>query len=260
VLSAVAACVASTASAHDFWIEPSTFRPAVGAVVAVRLRVGEGFRGAPVPRDPAHLERFVLVAGSSETSIGGRRGDDPAGYVRIPQPGVLWIAARTGRRSVTLPAEKFDAYLGEEGLERIRALRHARGDAARPAREVFSRAVKSLLVAGDGAIAAPEWDRPVGLTFEIVVRKDPRGLAAGEALPLTLLYEGKPLEGALVVALNRSAPRSTVRARTGMDGRAALPLAGKGAWLVKAVHMLPAPAGVDAEWESVWTSLTFEIP
>jgi hypothetical protein len=29
---------------------------------------------------------------------------------------------------------------------------------------------------------------------------------------------------------------------------------------VESVHMIPAPKGVDADWESVWTSLTFEIP
>ena len=29
-------------------------------------------------------------------------------------------------------------------------------------------------------------------------------------------------------------------------------------WLIKAVHMIPAPQGVDAEWSSYWASLTFQ--
>jgi hypothetical protein len=29
-------------------------------------------------------------------------------------------------------------------------------------------------------------------------------------------------------------------------------------WMIKAVHMVPAPAGTGADWESVWASLTFE--
>ena len=33
-----------------------------------------------------------------------------------------------------------------------------------------------------------------------------------------------------------------------------------GVWLVKAVHMAPAPAESGAEWESLWASLTFEVP
>jgi hypothetical protein len=30
-------------------------------------------------------------------------------------------------------------------------------------------------------------------------------------------------------------------------------------WLIKAVHMIPAPAGSKAEWASFWASLTFEL-
>jgi hypothetical protein len=29
-------------------------------------------------------------------------------------------------------------------------------------------------------------------------------------------------------------------------------------WLIKAVHMVPAPAGTNAEFMSFWASLTFE--
>jgi hypothetical protein len=32
-----------------------------------------------------------------------------------------------------------------------------------------------------------------------------------------------------------------------------------GMWLIKAVHMVPAPAGANAEWASFWASLTFEL-
>ena len=34
----------------------------------------------------------------------------------------------------------------------------------------------------------------------------------------------------------------------------------RGAWLVTAVHMIPAPRGADAQWESIWASLSFERP
>jgi hypothetical protein len=32
-----------------------------------------------------------------------------------------------------------------------------------------------------------------------------------------------------------------------------------GMWLVKAVHMIEAPAGSGAQWASFWASLTFEL-
>src|SRR5689334_18749037 len=44
------------ASAHDFWIEPSTFRPSVGERVTASLRVGEDLRGDAVPRIPTLID------------------------------------------------------------------------------------------------------------------------------------------------------------------------------------------------------------
>jgi hypothetical protein len=51
-----------------------------------------------------------------------------------------------------------------------------------------------------------------------------------------------------------------VTARTDGRGRATLKLDRPGFWLVKAVHMIPAPADAGADWESFWASLTFAVP
>ena len=72
-------------------------------------------------------------------------------------------------------------------------------------------------------------------------------------------YEGQPLAGALILAMNRADPSTKVRARSGVDGRVSLGLSRDGAWLIKAVHMIPAAAGSGAHWESLWASLTFEL-
>jgi uncharacterized GH25 family protein len=252
--------LASAAIAHDFWIEPSSFRPAVGSEVFVSLRVGQDFQGDPVPRNPALVQRFALVSGGGEIPIGGLPGADPAGSIRVASPGILWIAYRSGRSSVTLEAEKFEKYLGEEGLEEIARARSARGESGKAGREVFSRSVKSMIVAGDAREAGGDFDRVLGLTLEIVPRKDPRRILPGGRLPVRLLYEGRPLSGALVVAMNQAASGEKIRARTDVRGEAMLDLSRQGVWLVKAVHMTPAPPGLDADWESVWTSLTLQIP
>ena len=77
-------------------------------------------------------------------------------------------------------------------------------------------------------------------------------------MPLRLIYEGKPLEGALVVAFNKTEPLKKRKARTDKDGRVQFDFNRPGVWLVTAVHMLPAPPKTNADWESVWASLTFE--
>ena len=60
---AAAALLAAPLAAHDFWIEPSSFRPEVGSVVGIQLVVGQKFRGEPLPRNPALIAKFVLISG-----------------------------------------------------------------------------------------------------------------------------------------------------------------------------------------------------
>ena len=242
-------------AAHDFWIMPGTFTPGVGTTVAVGLRVGERFRGEPVLADRRQIERFFAVGPARESPVTVRQGSEPAGLVQIEAPG-LWIVGYRSRPSpISLPAEQFERYLSEEGLERISELRAAHGESGLQAREIFSRCAKSLLSAGPGGKGH---DRSLGLRFELVVENDLSALAPGQELSLRLLYEGDPLPDALVVALNGDEPDQRLTARSDPEGRAVFRM-GSGRWLVKAVHMVPAPPDVLAEWESLWASVTFEI-
>lgn len=240
--------LAAPAAAHDFWIEPSSFRPAPGERVAVRLRVGERMQGDPVPRNPERIERFAAVGPQGEAEVVGVAGSDPAGWTSPAGPGLHWIVFDSNHARLEQAGPAFDRYLGEEGLDHIRR----QGDG--PVKEVYSRCAKSLLRVGEGSEG---FDRVLGLELELVPEKDPYSLKPGEALPVRLLYRGKPLDGALVMAL--ASPESPVSARTA-GGRASLVLDRPGLWLVKAVHMVPAPEGSGAEWESLWASLTFELP
>lgn len=243
--------LAAPAAAHDFWIEPSSFRPAPGERVAVRLRVGERLQGDPVPRNPERIERFAAVGQAGESEVAGIAGSDPAGWTSPAGPGLHWIVYDSSHARVELAGPRFDEYLAEEGLERIRELRQG-GEG--PVREIYSRCAKSLLRVGEGSAG---FDRALGLELELIPEKDPYGLKPGEALPVRLLYRGEPLDGALVAAM--ASPGSRVAARTS-GGRVSLKLDRPGLWLVKAVHMVPATEGSGAEWESLWASLTFELP
>lgn len=240
--------------AHDLWIEPSTFRPAPGERIAVRLRVGEAFRGDPVPRMEKRIERFAAVGPGGEVPLGGVEGADPAGWAALPAPGTWIFVYDSNHASVELEGPKFESYLAEEGLERISELRARNGQTAAPSREIYSRCAKALVVAGDGA--APGFDRVLGLALELVPEAGPAGLPAGGELPVILLFRGKPLAGTLVVAVPHGRPEARVSGRTDADGRIRLRLDQVGDWLIKAVHMEPAPQESGADWESFWASLT----
>lgn len=260
LLSVVVA--ATPAFAHDFWIEPTTFRPAPGEVVKLHLRVGEHFVGEPVKRSDAKIERFVVLdpGTGKESPVLGPDGADPAGLLRASGKGVSVIGYRSRHSSVILESAKFEAYLKEEGLEGVIEARAKAGKSAEPGVEIYSRCAKALLAtqAGDGG-DGKGFDALLGFTLEIVPEANPFALKPGEKLPVKLLFEGKPLEGVLVVAINASDPASRAEARTDAAGRVSLSLGKAGKWLVKGVHMVPVTTRDDAEWESLWGSLTFEI-
>ena len=258
--------LAAPLAAHDFWIVPSSFRPAPGSALAVRLKVGEHLQGDPVPRDPWQVERFVLRDAAGEKKVDGPPGSEPAGFLRtVPgESGLAWLAYHSRGTRLDLPAAEFEKALALEGLESISAFRKSKGESDKPSKEVFSRSAKALLqLGGDPGDA---WSQPVGLPLELVPEKNPYALTVGKAgaeLPVRLLFQGKPLASALVIALHPHHADGAIRARSGADGRVRLTLPEAGFWLIKAVHMVPATgeaAKGGADWESHWASVTFEIP
>ena len=257
-LALLAGALAGPLLAHDFWIEPSSFRPEVKTTVSARLMVGQNFQGEGVGRNPALILKFFLASAAGEDPLAGRSGDDPAGTVTISSPGLQALAYRSGNSAVSLEARKFEDYLREEGLERIIAERARRGESQKASRELFSRCAKALLFAGP--LGPKGEDRELGLTLELRAEKNPYGLRAGSELPVRLLYDGKPLVGALVTAMPHGRAQDKLSQRTDRNGRVHLHLPYGGVWLVKAVHMIPAPADSGADWQSLWASLPFEIP
>jgi uncharacterized GH25 family protein len=102
----------------------------------------------------------------------------------------------------------------------------------------------------------------VGLPLEVIPERSPFRLWP-DGLPFRVLYKGRPVNG---VGINfKSCDQQAASAskdcdagsfRTDQDGRVLVP-SRPGIWLITAVHIVRATSG-DADWESTWTSLTFE--
>ncbi|HEX8620145.1 MAG TPA: DUF4198 domain-containing protein [Thermoanaerobaculia bacterium] len=232
-------------SAHDFWIEPSSFRPELGKTFTASLRVGEDFAGDPVPRSKTLLESFVVRDAAGERAINGIENQDPAGFVKIDEAGTAVIGYRSKASPLQLPPEKFVQFLTEEGIRGVTVSRQ-------PHREHFYRFAKALVKAGNGGPA--NVTRPLGYRLELVPSGDP--FATKKPVQLQVIYEKKPLPGTLVTAIGRDDGKR-VTARSDARGRVSLDLP-RGVWMIKAVHLVSAPPASGVEWESLWASLTFE--
>ncbi|MCG3131139.1 MAG: hypothetical protein FLDDKLPJ_01915 [Phycisphaerae bacterium] len=250
--------LSSAALAHDFWIEPSTYFPASGEAIHVRLQVGDHFKGEPVARNDDRIERFELVGAGGGKPVVGRSGDDPAGVTRATTPGAATIVYVGRPSTIELEAAKFEAYLKEEGLDHVIEERAKRGESAKAGTEAYSRSVKCLLRVGESETQG--FDRIAGLPLEIVPLQDPWAKKPGERLTVQVLQDGKPLGGVQVEAWRagqtEAAPKS---ARTDSEGKVALTLDAPGTWMFTSVYMRRNEGGKE-DWRSTWTSLTFEVP
>ena len=259
---AALALLARTGFAHEFWIEPSALRAATGTTIALRLRVGDGFPGEPVARNPRLLERFVVIdPDGKEIEVVGRPGEDPAGHARLDKPGFHVVAYRSRPSTIELEASQFEAYLHDEGLERISQWRAQHGQSGESGRERYSRCAKSIIAVGgmQAAESSTGFDRAAGLPLELFPTFNPAAVRAGETLTFQLHYRGAPLEGVLLGTFNPTDGATRLTARTDADGRASFTLPRGGLWLINAVHMTAVENDPKMQWESLWASLTFEI-
>jgi hypothetical protein len=247
--------VSPSLSAHDMWIEPATFVPGAGEIIPLRLRVGQDMLGDPLPRDTRLVREFVVEDAEGRKPVVGRDGSDPAGFIRAAAPGLLIVGYHSIPSIVNLTPVTFNQYVKEEGLDDVAALRARQHASDTGGRDSFTRCAKSLLLTG--AANEKQRDRALGMTLELVAETNPYLLKSGEALPVRLTFEQRPLGGALVTAINKRRPTEKLTARTDGNGRVRLPIAPGGTWLIKAVHMVPAPPGSGADWSSYWASLTF---
>jgi uncharacterized GH25 family protein len=254
VLVVALALTAGPAAAHDMWIEPSLFLPDAGEIVSIRLRVGQGLVGDPLPRDPQLVKDFVVDEAGTRKPVVGRDGGDPAGFVRAGSPGLLVVGYQSHPSVVELTADKFNQYLKEEGLQTVAAARARQHQSGASVRDLFTRCAKTLILAATTRRGAVP-DRRLGFELELVAETSPYS-STGD-VPIRLLFRDRPLAGALVVAINRLHPAEKMTARTDASGHVRFRFAPGGMWLVKAVHMLPAADRTKADWASYWASLTF---
>ncbi len=248
----------TSAKAHEFWLQPEAFRIAIGEPIGVRVMVGDGFEeGEPYAHNPRHI-RYFRAAPEGAGEILGESGDEPAGIFTADLPGLATLIYRSYPSRVTIDSTKFEDYLRSEGLEAIVARRAELGESNRAGREAFSRCAKAL-VEVEGV--APEgFDEPIGLALEIVPLASPFALPASGELRIQVLWKGEPLSNAQVRVFVSGEPDQTATVQTTQDGTAAIEAAAPGVRLLSVVHMERADEGSAVDWESTWSSLTFEIP
>lgn len=253
--------VATSAIAHDFWIQPQVFAAPVATQLPLTIFVGHAqFR-----------QRWGVAAGRivrfDDLSADGRRNrraevhtDSGAEDARFgfAKAGVHMLVMESTHAFSELPSIRYNDFAKVEGLTPAIAYRTANGLNDMPGREMYSRRAKALVQIGSGSSDDAFVTRPVGMTLEIVPLHNPLTLAAGEALPVQIYYNGKPLAGALVKLTNLDFDaRPIAQKLSDANGKASFVVPRPGKWLINTIWTAPITGNPKADFDTTFSSLTF---
>lgn len=251
------------AKAHDYWLEAENFFPAPNSEVTVRMWLGswlvvEEERPFQIKRTPL-LQLWAANGATDLLTEASAEHRTPFAKFKVGAAGNYLLVQERSPAFLTLEAGKFHDYLREEGLPKIIAEREERGEATEFGRERYSRYLKTLLQVGGKYDAA--FAKVAGLKFEIVPLANPHQQKLNSKIGFRVLFDGKPLAGVELAALNRFNKQiHRQKARTDAKGEAVFKLDRSGFWLIRGVEMRRCQTDCrDIDWESYWAAYSFGV-
>ncbi|MCB1384418.1 MAG: DUF4198 domain-containing protein [Nitratireductor sp.] len=261
-IAALTGLAAAPAQAHEYWVEPQIYLNAPGAELHGDLKNGMDFRGSTYPYIQREIDSFTVTGPDGGMPVEGRNGDLPAFRMMAEKPGLYSVSyqGQFSRITFTDP-DKIELYVTYEGLDGVLERHLARGLARDRLREFYARCAKALYQVGDPAEDGNQ-DGLTGMKFELVAEKNPYLLTDSDQLPVRLYWQGEPAGDVQIRWFRYLEQSQTGTVRTDREGRASIPLAGGGKFMINAVHIYEGDDDPDTEtpdWYSYWASMTFGI-
>jgi hypothetical protein len=147
-------CALTPLWAHEFWFSPAAGPFVAGNSARLSLRVGEYFEGDVVGFSTSRtldLRHYDVNGSIDLRALLPRDISTPTLLVPLPVAGTQMVIFNSQPSVINLPADRFHAYLHDEGLDFIKDQREAAGNAGKAGRERYRRFVKTLIRVTTGA-------------------------------------------------------------------------------------------------------------
>jgi hypothetical protein len=182
-------------TAHEFWLDPFSFW---GSKMNIRIRVGEHFKGENWKGDYSKVRSLAFVNHNQVNALDpstllAHKGDSL--QMSTPFDGTQTLIFNTTNSFIQLGADDFNAYLKEDGLAEIMALRKSNHQDTSGAREYYQRSVKTLLQNGSSFTPV---NYPTQLPLDIVPLSNPYALKAPGNVNFTVYFQQRLLKEGLV--------------------------------------------------------------
>ena len=262
---ALSLSLSSPLFAHDFWLAPSTYDTANDTTVDVKIMIGHPTDRMEWPVNPHRVISFRSFgpAGVSDhqSAIADYRRNDglPLSFM---DAGTHLLTIETTQAFSKLDADKFNAYLDEEGLTSVKVDRASKRKTNTSGTELYSRRGKSIIQVGKLSDSEPDFiTRPVGMTLEIVPSANPMRLSKNDEMTSTVYYRGAPKAGVSIGLIDLTGERGLVSTQvSNKDGKVTFSRPQSGNWMQHAVWSDPIERPDRADYDTVFSSLSFSIP
>jgi uncharacterized GH25 family protein len=255
----LALALAVPALAHDTWLLARSSSVQPGTSVILDLTSGMAFPANETAIKPDRVARAGVRLAGSTSGLEDRRSAATSLQftARLSKPGVAVAWVELAPKSIDLKPGQVKEYLDEIGASEAVLRTWAEMPEPRRWRELYSKHTKAYLRVGQPAEGDRSWAEPVGMSLEIVPEKDPTSVRPGEDLPVRVLLQGKPLPSFSVGLVRQGNAHGMLKTTDG-QGRVTFPIAKTGRWLLRATDVRRSTRP-EADWESDFTTLTFEV-
>ncbi len=247
--------------AHDLFLKTDSFFLKPNSKFTVNVMNGT-FLTSEGAVTFARLNDVSVVSGGKRThpQEADLTKDETTAFLNLTTgaAGTYVVGLSTKTREIALKAADFNEYLREDGLPDTLEERRKTGELEKDAKERYAKHVKAILQVGKNQ--TDDYKTILGYPVELVPQQNPYKLKKGDSIEILCLKDGKPLNGQVVLAGREEGGKikTSSELRSDAKGIVKLKLDGSGKWYVKFINMtkLDDP---DLNYESKWTTLTFEI-
>lgn len=247
--------------AHEFWLMPSKFRVNINESVNLTFFVGEDFMGEVWGKKSQRTLKLTAYSGKTEKDLTALaiKNDSNDIVLNFDKEGTQVVTMESKNSFIALDAKKFNDYLKDDGVENIYELRLKTGKLDKPSREFYRRCAKTLIQVG--AKTDKTFKKNTGMPLEIIPMKNPYTLQQGDKMTVQVLFNGKPLTYRMILTWHKTAKTKTrqQKLKTDAKGQMSFTLDQKGQWMVSLVNMIPLENNPEADYQSYWGNLTFEL-
>ena len=243
---------ASAAYAHDSWIAPERYTDACGAVT-LHMTSGMEFGKLDYVIEPARVSRAVVMIPGRRLNLTPERGKHSLDFHIDAPAGTSIVAIELAPKTLELTPAQVREYLDE--IDAPAGVRAAWKAHPGRWRERYTKHAKTFLRCG-----APDhrtqMETDMGLEL-IPQGTDPTSLKPGETFRVILLGHHDLVRDVPLVLVREGAGR-VATVKPDPSGVMSFVVKDPGRYLLTATQLRPAD-GKDLDWESDFTTLTFEV-